>query len=158
MQHFSTTSGDHVDTFADPSWPGRRIGVSTVLLGIGAFWLLAMLWLLARNLPERQVLPFFAVIAGMLVLAAYCSTRRDAWHDRGALLLWATFGGTLSIWMIGIMSVGWLVFPALLLEIAALISWPRPSGTSIVSFRGIMLEITGFLAIPLLIVPGYFLV
>lgn len=155
MQHLPS---QHVDPFADPAFPGRRIGVSTILLGISALWLLLMTWVLYRNLPERQVLPFFITIAGMLVLVAIGSVRRDAWYDRGSLLLWGTFGGTLSVWMIGIMSIGWLFFPVLLLEIAALIAWPRPSGTSIVSVKGILLEIAGFLMFPMLIVPGYLLV
>lgn len=132
----------------------RRGGLSTVLLGTGAAWLLGIAYFLYRSLPERHVIPLFLFVAIVLSIAACASTQTGEWDRFGQLALWGVFGSTLSIWMIGIFSIGWLFFPVLLLEVLALIAWPRPEGTSIVSKAGIAYEIVGFLSTPAVLVTG----
>lgn len=136
-----------------PPGTDRRTGVSTILLGLAVAWLLLMAYLLYRNLPEKHVIPLFLLVALTLSLAAFATTRSDAGRQIGSVLLWGTFGATLSIWMVGIFSIGWLFSPVLLLEMAALIAWPRPNGVPVITKAGLLAEISGFLMTPAIFVP-----
>jgi hypothetical protein len=136
-----------------PPGTDRRTGVSTILLGLGVVWLLLMACLLYRAEPGWPIIPVFLFIAAILCLIALASIRTGEWDRFGQLALWTIFGLTLPVWMIGIFSIGWLFFPVLLLELAALIAWPRPKGTSIITKTGLVFEVVGFLTIPIVVLP-----
>jgi hypothetical protein len=136
---------------------GRRGGFPTLLLAIATLWLVAVAMLLAREPEMRHGAVPFVSIGALMALAAYGSQALTAsWDQIGRFALWFGFGLSLSIWMIGIFSIGWLVFPALFLQLIALIAWPRDEEHPIVDRHAIGAEVLGFLCGPAILGLSFF--
>lgn len=89
------------------------------------------------------------IAAGVMALAALLLVL-PATRVWALLLTWNGLGIGLSLLVIGIFSVGALIAFPLVLIALALSSWPRAEGESIVSAPAMVVEVCGFLLMPLM--------
>jgi hypothetical protein len=128
-----------------------RGGLATVLLGMGAVWMFGIYALFMRQAD------FFlgpaAMLGAILLALVTCATwtANVTWDRYGRYLLWSLSGVTLSVWLIGIVSFGWLFMPLLMLEGFALLFWPRPREASIVTGTGLLCQMAGFAIVPVIV-------
>ena len=124
-----------------------------LILAIAGFWIAAMAIGLLRATDTSRFVPVFALLSASAFVIAYSAWSTDAtWDDWGRRGIWFVFGLTLSLWMIGVMSIGWLLFPSLIVFFVALITWPRTEDNPIATYEGIVTEMLGFFSGPVLVV------
>jgi hypothetical protein len=126
-----------------------RGALSALLLTISGLWVAGMAWGISRAEDTGRFTVLFAGLAVATLLIAYAAFSLDpAWDHRGRLLVWFVFGLMLALWMIGIFGIGWLLMPALVCNLVALVMWPRRFGRAIATREGILAEIAGFISGP----------
>ena len=140
----------HLDFCVDES---RRGILSSVLLLTAGIWLSAIVFFLTRAEDTSRFVALFGALALATLLIAYATwSTNETWDDWGRIGIWFVFGLSLSLWMIGIFSIGWFLFPSLFMTAIALIMWPIKFDKPIAAREGILAEIAGFLSGPILVV------
>lgn len=126
--------------------------VSPLLLLCSSLWTGAMAIGISQAEDTSRFSALFGCLAVANLLIAFAAwLLNPTWDDWGRIGIWFVFGLTLSLWMIGIFSIGWLLFPALIMNVIALIAWPRQFDRPIATREGVLAEIVGFLSGPVIV-------
>lgn len=131
----------------------RHGRITSLLLFSSGSWVTYSAVVLGSAEDTSRFTGLFAAIGIATLLIAICAwTNRGLGDDLCRLGLWFLFGMSLSVWLVGLFSIGWLLVPAIVLNVMALISWPRTAARPIATQEGILFQMLGFVSGPFFVV------